>query len=552
MLTKLTGVLRNLADIGYEFESDDGGRYPIPAHIAEGVQYNYRIWLDVRTGEWGRLEEEAGSPMLERKHVLLLRTCSPGTSEETRVRLLQEVLRYGRELELFYRFYCGDIWDVKVHADLVPTDEYPWQGNWCAGLHKAYLQEHTLFPTADFNPNYFHTWSHFSHGSWCGLGQVNNQYSWTQVSCGLHTIIHELGHNFGLHHATEGDREYGDKTCVMGAGGNNIPGLNAPHMAKLRRLARRPFASVDTSQWVVLAPMETNDHALFPSESVLAEVNRNGTRVWLSIRRKRGAQYDFGTPLENKVNIHTKTSDGKSQYHGYISEGEEKRLPNGVVATYALWDDNAATVWLGYDGDKPDYLTQPQLTDGFPLEHTPYEEWHDGLWYNPKVLGQGLAVVGGKHIWYGFDDGEVSSSIQPARWWGGFTEPDKCFTLLDRNNAIWLTNTATRGRDAIELKRLGGPTLYSKLSYNNGYTAVHFHFEPTPHEPFGQEVILLGEDGGTWYYLQDQRVYSMGGRHMQESYLKKEEVGTWDIVENILVVELNNGRTVIEVELNGG
>lgn len=47
-------------------------------------------------------------------------------------------------------------------------------------------------------------------------------------------------------------------------------------------------------------------------------------------------------------------------------------------------------------------------------------------------------------------------------------------------------------------------------------------------------------------------MYSMGGRHMQESYLKKEEVGTWDIVENILVVELNNGRTVIEVELNGG
>lgn len=57
---------------------------------------------------------------------------------------------------------------------------------------------------------------------WAGLGELgcsgSHCYTWYNGGYGLDlsVVMHELGHNFGLHHSTTPTDEYGDGSCAMG------------------------------------------------------------------------------------------------------------------------------------------------------------------------------------------------------------------------------------------------------------------------------------------------------------------------------------------------
>ncbi len=529
-MPKIIGVMYNSGDTSYEFRSEDGQwDIPVSPEMAKGVQYNYRIWFDPVTGDWGRMEEVAGSELLERKHVLLLRTCYNHTTDEEFEELREETKRVGREAERFYQYYCGDIWDVKVHADVVKYEYAPWNNNWNAKMFTDYKNRYDIFPQEEFDPrsfNYFHCWSHYHNPQYCGLGQLWNKYSWTQVTCGLHTIIHELGHNFGLHHANREGKEYGDKTCVMGSG-KNVPGLNAVNVSKLRKEARRKYAFVENSQELYLAPLETKDHCLFPEEHVLAEVSHRGS-VWLSIRRHAGAVYDFNVPEADKLHVHTKVTGGKTLRHETISPGDTTRLPNGVICTYVEFDGRRARIALLY-GEAQDIGRKVEFPQ-FPLEPTPYKPWMDGLWYNPKYDGQGLSINDGMMTWYGFQPGEVHHDTYDHLV-KEIDERNSCFHVLDRNNAILLIDDPYTGRDAIELKRLTLPSAESFIDENDGWVL-----------DWQGEAGLL-DFGEEWAYLQNGKVYySTEGRWMQQSALALEEVGTYVFEGTEFTITLNGER----------
>ena len=62
---------------------------------------------------------------------------------------------------------------------------------------------------------------------WAGLGQLgcgSQCLTWYNGEYGrnLKVLVHELGHNFGLHHSSTPGAEYGDSTCAMGSRGGNI------------------------------------------------------------------------------------------------------------------------------------------------------------------------------------------------------------------------------------------------------------------------------------------------------------------------------------------
>jgi hypothetical protein len=104
---------------------------------------------------------------------------------------------------------------------------------------------------------------------WSGVGQVPGRYTWINGS-GSHTISHELGHNFGSHHAstlictTNGSRvtlgptctvnEYGHPFDVMGSGYRHMTVFNK---GRIGFLEPENTVSVAADGTFSIAPLET-------------------------------------------------------------------------------------------------------------------------------------------------------------------------------------------------------------------------------------------------------------------------------------------------------
>jgi hypothetical protein len=118
---------------------------------------------------------------------------------------------------------------------------------------------------------YDHIVHYFPKASTCqfsGVGQLPGKYNWINAS-GSQTISHELGHNFGVHHASSyrcvdagvtvpiggtcTANEYGDPFDVMGSGFRHMSGYQKE---KLGFLEAANIKTVTASGSVDLAPLE--------------------------------------------------------------------------------------------------------------------------------------------------------------------------------------------------------------------------------------------------------------------------------------------------------
>lgn len=119
--------------------------------------------------------------------------------------------------------------------------------------------------------SYDHVVHYFPRATSCqfsGVGQLPGKYNWINAS-GSQTIAHELGHNFGVHHASSyrclesnvpvpiggtcTANEYGDPFDVMGSGYRH---LSAYHKEKLGFLEAANVQTVTTNGSFELAPLE--------------------------------------------------------------------------------------------------------------------------------------------------------------------------------------------------------------------------------------------------------------------------------------------------------
>lgn len=129
------------------------------------------------------------------------------------------------------------------------------------------------------------------HLSWDGLAKVGASggwISWPEWSRNDLTdymvygvVAHEFGHNLGLHHATQGDVEYGDPYDVMGNGRSKFAEFNAGYKRRLVYINDDEAMSVDTS---VLMPatavrLFSHDHAR-PTGDVTLTISANKEVKW--------------------------------------------------------------------------------------------------------------------------------------------------------------------------------------------------------------------------------------------------------------------------------
>lgn len=179
------------------------------------------------------------------------------------------------------------------------------------------------------NQTYFALYGSSGGGGINGLGQINGHLSIT-FGGGTGTLLHEIGHNFGLRHASKlqpngSISEYGDSSSVMGSS-NSQNRVNALQLDQLNLLASSQKKIINQTEQILLSPIDMNESVVAPTKQV-AVLNKNGETFYISTRAG-------GTPwvqsnLSNRVFIHKTQSSQHSLLVDDIDEGEEL-VYNGV------------------------------------------------------------------------------------------------------------------------------------------------------------------------------------------------------------------------------
>ncbi|MBC2605539.1 PKD domain-containing protein [Pelagicoccus albus] len=187
---------------------------------------------------------------------------------------------------------------------------------------------------ADGNPNPNTIYDHVAISfpdigfSWAGLASVGGREQWLQGSVDAETIVHELGHNYGLSHALYWDFgnssdpvspsgssiDYGDIFDIMGSGG-----LESGHF---NMAAKEYLDWIDSSSWSDLSSESDNGtYRIYAFDNVSAsglqalriKKSEAGGYYWLGLRQEypgianlnRGAYLTWQQPgtYNNQTNL---------------------------------------------------------------------------------------------------------------------------------------------------------------------------------------------------------------------------------------------------------
>ncbi len=157
--------------------------------------------------------------------------------------------------------------------------------------------------------------------SWWGLGTIggNPASSWVNGSYALRVVAHEMGHNFGAHHAssyscTEGgvrvpissnctSSEYGDPFDIMG---NSTNHFNNFHKGRLGYLGSSSTLTVTSGGSYTISPIEWESGGV-QSLRIVRQRNSSGTPTqyyYLEYRRPYGFDsFNSTAPVVNGVTI---------------------------------------------------------------------------------------------------------------------------------------------------------------------------------------------------------------------------------------------------------
>ena len=421
----ITGVLHSVTDGTFYIATEDGQKTILIFDAEHSTPIQMKITLDVYRGDDGEWHvnptgsyytvaderPRPGPPGIEKKHIALFRKVAVGASEEAEAKELKRVEEMARQLESFWKQFGRKKWDVKVVGRTLQTDCIPDSPYFCEPVMIEAARE---IDEEGFEPNYFHMWSTHEIGdNWCGHADLGGSAGVTYGGrCGIKSTIHEIGHNFGLHHANKdvregADIEYGDHSCIMGSGRKNT-GLNCPHVLHLGLASGREITTVEQSAQLLLCPIEVPEPAMHESECKHVIVKPPGKdQTYVSLRKGKGFPY-LPTIDERTIYLHSMDRYGKSALLGTLRPGENKGLPGGVGIRYLEYAEETARISLDFkDGKSAEDVSLPE---GFPAVGSAVEvgPQHTGLWYDPDCNGQGfdVNVRDGKLslVWYTFDD----------------------------------------------------------------------------------------------------------------------------------------------------
>jgi hypothetical protein len=415
--------------INYYFECEDNHTIPIifeSLEQAADTPINRRIALSVIEYTDGSfkvssdekyftfVDDYAEDIIPNKKHVAILFQVHEGSTQDTKDKALISVTRDAEKVENYYKYFSKYFWDVQVRGYVFESNssaEPPtWGGKDADDLIKS---------ITDFSPNYRMILSdNNAISSGCGRGLLGGAYSIVYKVCGVKTMIHELGHNFGLQHAATIDKagiykEYGDESSIMGS--NTVKGLNSPNVVQLGFENDREIDVILDSRQVLIAPIELNEHALHQQEyqNIIIKKDKSND-FYLSLRKPIGTSYVYFKPPET-LYIHELDKERKTvRQLPDLLPGSNRGLSNGVKLEYIDFENDAAKVNILFPSSPITNVIERPITE-FPitLPTVSIADKHTGFWWNRFFVGQGfdLQIKNNRMLlyWYTFNQKEEGS-----------------------------------------------------------------------------------------------------------------------------------------------
>jgi len=181
--------------------------------------------------------------------------------------------------------------------------------------------------------------------TWLGIGYMPGNRTWIK-GCNGSVLAHELGHNFGFHHAasflpTGQMVEYGDGSDIMGAG-TRPKGHNAPHKIQAGWLPDSVLAEVGETSTLDFAPLHTDPAAAAANSQILAakiRIPASQDQFWLSYRRSAGIDSIVAPDYTPKLAIHTHSAPGVGRFtflYASLAAGQSWTAPGGGLRIEVL------------------------------------------------------------------------------------------------------------------------------------------------------------------------------------------------------------------------
>ncbi|MDB9787178.1 hypothetical protein OAB57_03655, partial [Bacteriovoracaceae bacterium] len=148
---------------------------------------------------------------------------------------------------------------------------------------------------------------------WAGTAMLGGHLSWVNKATNPFIYAHELGHNFGMHHAATPEYEYADYSCPMG-GAWKMTNYNAPHINQMSWDQKVPGMTTKITESGIydISTLGTKEDSLISPSIVMFDIPDTEDTYFLSYRNKIGL--DKGAPLAdaylNKLSIHTRQTLG--------------------------------------------------------------------------------------------------------------------------------------------------------------------------------------------------------------------------------------------------
>jgi hypothetical protein len=156
---------------------------------------------------------------------------------------------------------------------------------------------------------------------WAGLGSLGSGSAWIAGNyCATADVsAHELGHNFGMHHARGNGSEYGDTSDIMGSGGVGLRTLNAAHMDYMGWAPVNKIVTAGIGTYEVAA-LEADPASTALPLMVKVANPVNGGYFYFSLRQRIGYDANLSTTYADRLNIHT-NQGGYSDFLAALTDG---------------------------------------------------------------------------------------------------------------------------------------------------------------------------------------------------------------------------------------